>query len=323
MKNGTKFEIQQAMIMARRSNSVDLLSHQSSCYKQSGQSINRACFASPPVFKKLVQLNYLFSLYFTVTNHQQQTDNIKLIKPNMMMDSYEAVPKAVNFLQVDVDTLQENLVVLPPYRDDNAKQWVRGYLKLKNNLSPTGSQDFIITGPKLKVTYSGCSWNKIVFNMDDSVAEFGCFLRQISSIVRGHIMKTPSKYKQGAVNDARFTWDETMLIKPSREPDKYSDELRCRLSTFRDMVSSSEDESTIEIPDTYFFKEMADGTTYPVLPDEICGGDSIVPVFRLSYGRNINRFFLILTLLKGKVIPSEKPIYKKIKNEDWEMDESI
>lgn len=279
-------------------------------------------FAAPPIFKKIIQLNYLFSLYFTVSNQHfiDQENNLQ----TMIMDSYDAVPKATNYLNLDIDKLKETVVVLPPYKDDPSRQWIRGYLKLRNESSPTGNEDFIFTGPKLRITYNGCSWNKIVFNMDDSVADFRAFLSQVSSIVRSNIYASPGKFKLGALNESRFSWEDSMLIKQSEIPDRYSDELKCRLSTFRDMTSSTDEESTsIEIPDTYFFKELCDGTRFPVLPDEIQAGDYLIPVFRLSYGRNINRFFLILTLLKGKVIPNEKPVYKKIKNEDWEMDESI
>jgi hypothetical protein len=267
----------------------------------------------------------------TFTAFQTDQEQFKL-QPNittqsspMLMSSMDATPKATNYLNFDINQLQESLVVLPPYKDDISRQWVRGYLKLKNNLSPTGVQDFILTGPKLRVTYGGCSWNKIIFNMDDEVADFRAFLNQTSSIVRNHIKSAPGKYKPGALTDSRFSWDDSMLIKQSREPDKYPDELRCRLSTFRDMIAASSDDGNndsknIDIVDTYLFKKADDSTVFPLAPDEVAAGDNVIPVFRVSYGRNVDRFFLILTLLKAQVIPNEKPVYKKISNDEWEMD---
>lgn len=270
-------------------------------------------------------------LTFTAFNNyqEQQQQQINFTTPSipmLMSSSVFPTPKASNYLNYDVSHLQESLVVVPPYKDDISRQWVRGYLKIKNNLSPTGVQDFILTGPKLKVTYGGCQWNKLVFNMDDEAADFRAFLNQVSSIVRGAIKASPSKYKPGALTDSRFSWDDTMLIKHSKEPDKYPDELRCRLSTFRDSITSVSDDGNndnrnIEIVDTYFFKKLEDEkTVFPLQPDEIAAGDSVIPIFRVSYGRNIDRFFLVLTLLKGQVIPSEKPIYKKVSNDMWEMD---
>lgn len=270
-------------------------------------------------------------LTFTALNvnqDQQQIQTTNYTTPGipMLTSTMFPTPKASNYLNYDVDKLQENLVVVPPYRDDVSRQWVRGYLKIKNNLSPTGSQDFILTGPKMRATYGGCQWNKLVLNMDDETADFRAFLNQTSSIVRSIIKASPSKYKPGALTDSRFSWDDTMLIKQSKEPDKYPDELRCRLSTFRDALTSSSDDGlgdnkNIEIVDTYFFKTLdEDKTTFPLTPDEISIGDTIIPVFKVSYGRNIDRFFLILTLLKAQVIPNEKPIYKKVSNDMWEMD---
>lgn len=270
-------------------------------------------------------------LTFTVFNSEQeqykvQSTNFTTPDIPMLMSSVSPTPRALNYLNFDITQLQESLVVVPPYKDDISRQWVRGYLKLKNNLSPTGVQDFILTGPKLRATYGGCQWNKLILNMDDEAADFRAFLNQTSSIVRSAIKASPPKYKPGAMTDSRFSWDDTMLIKQSKEPDKYPDELRCRLSTFRDSITASSDDGmgdnkNIEIVDTYFFKKLEDGNTiFPLAPDEISAGDTIIPVFRVSYGRNIDRFFLILTLLKAQVIPNEKPIYKKVSNDMWEMD---
>lgn len=289
------------------------------------------CFAAPPIFQKLIKLNYVFMLTFTALNvnqDQQQVQTTNFTTPGLPMLTSSAfpTPKASNYLNYDIDQLQESLIVVPPYRDDISRQWVRGYLKVKNNLSPTGAQDFILTGPKMQATYGGCQWNKLVLNMDDEAADFRAFLNQTSSIVRSIIKASPGRYKPGAFTDSRFSWDDTMLIKQSKEPDKYPDELRCRLSTFRDAIASSSDDGlgdnkNIEIVDTYFFKKLEDDkTVFPLTPDEISAGDTIIPVFRVSYGRNIDRFFLILTLLKAQVIPNEKPIYKKVSNDMWEMD---
>lgn len=298
-------------------------------------NINRNAFAAPPIFKKVVQLNLMFSLFFTAFNGYYLSDTENTITdtipfqtsllPKIMSSiggttSFAPASRAMNFLHFDVDSVMTDAVVLPPYKDDASKAWTRGYIKLRNNTTLSGYDDFVFTGPMMKVTYGGCQWNKVVLNMDNSVDDFRIFLQSIEAFVRDTVFENPSKYKPGATTSSRFSWDSSMLIKPSREPDKYSDELRCRLSTFRDMIADTDGKESVDIVDAYFYKQLSDGTRYPIASDEIAAGDSLIPVFRVSYGRNIDRFFLILTLLKAKVVPAEKPIYKKISNEDWEMD---
>lgn len=227
------------------------------------------------------------------------------------------------------DDFLNRLVVLPPYQDKGTSPWVRGYLKIKD---PQDSRlhDFVFTGPQLRVTYSGCSWNKIVFNLhptNPTEQHFQQFLVEISKQVNDVIMSSPSKFKPGATNNVRFHWDQEMLVKTSADSSMYTDELKCRLSTYRDgTVSGSMSNSEVDVltsVDTYFFKRMEDGTQYPILPDEIQGGDYAIPIFRVGYGRNVDRFFLTLTVLKALVIPSVKLPMAKISNEQWEMDDSM
>ena len=221
------------------------------------------------------------------------------------------------------------LVVMPPYQDKGTVPYVRGNIKIRAN--GTRWQDFVFTGPKLQVTYSGCRWNKIHFNMDDQTTDFRNFLNSLSKTVNDTVWMNPGKYKQGAMNSSRFLWDHDMLIKPSSESgqymiksssefNQYPDELKVRLSTHRD-YETSEPDTAFDIVDTYLYAvDEASNINMEVKPEEIQAGDTILPVFRASYMRNIDRFYLVLTLLKGEVTKDVSRRNGKIMNVDYMMD---
>lgn len=188
----------------------------------------------------------------------------------------------------------DKLRVLPPYenKDKPQAQWVRGYIR-------NGSNDFIITGPKLKICFSGCRWNKMVLAMpgpDDEMAySFERWLRNLCPVVENQIWQNPEQFKPGAKSSTRFLFDHE-FIKPSVDPSMYASELRCRLSIKRD-----------ETVDTDLFR-VENGQKIPMEPSEITAGSYIIPIFRISYYRNIERFGLVLTIVKGEVFPGERRI---------------
>lgn len=214
----------------------------------------------------------------------------------------------------DINTI----VVVPPYEPKQSiSQWVRGAIKFMNMYS-----DVVITGPCMRVVYSGCRWNKLIMTGDnmETFQHFCTFLRNVEWVVNTAIWSEPEKYKPNAKSNTRFLFDPTVVpgnSSPQFGPPK--DEIRCRLSVKRSplVVQEGGDDSIVE-PDTDFFVEDENGVR-KLHPSEIQNGWKVIPVIRFSYYRNIERFGLVLTVLKAKVIPCDNS-HPVINNEDWEMD---
>lgn len=198
---------------------------------------------------------------------------------------------------------KDSLRVLPPYepKDKPNATWVRGYIR-------NGKYDFIVTGPKLKLQYGGCRWNKMVFAMpgesDPESYTFEQWLTMVAEEVKTQIWSQPEKFKPGAKTNTRFLFEE-QVIKPSPDPTLYSAELRCRLSTNRD-----------EKVDADLFV-MEGHTKVPIDPCDITAGSSVIPIFRINYFRNIERFGLVLTVVKAQIFPGENV---KMSNADFQFD---
>lgn len=208
-----------------------------------------------------------------------------------------------------------NLQILPPYEPkDNKSVWVRGTIRHRSLEGVL--RELVVTAPKMRVCYSGCRWNRIVFAMDGAanaeVYAFEKWVRGLADHVKSTIFNDPGKYKQGAINASRFQFDED-VIKPSSDCTIYPDELRCRLSTKR--IVDSED----GIVDADLFLYSEDGNHSAIDPSEILAGSYIVPVIKFSYNRNIERFGLVMTVLKGMVFPPENNTYR-IENKEWQID---
>lgn len=230
--------------------------------------------------------------------------------------------KAVYFKHVSIEDLNTSLAVNPPYESKGLAtgqpaQWVRGYMRL-------GTQDFIVTGPKMRVCYSGCRWNKLVFCLngaaDPEVYAFERWLHEVNAVFRSHVEAMPERFKPGAKTATRFLFDDD-YIKPSSDPAMYPDELRCRLSTHRQMVvdqTSADGAPYQDVVDTHLFKVDA-GLFEGVEAGDIKAGMEIIPIIRISYYRNIERFGLALTVLKGQVFEGDSNNQKPT-NMDWVID---
>lgn len=210
------------------------------------------------------------------------------------------------------------LYILPPYEPrDRVSTWVRG--GIRHRYQDDLLRDLVVTGPKMKVCFSGCNWNRIVFamdgGMDSDVHHFEAWLRGLANHVKTTIWADPGKYKSGAISASRFTFDDD-FIKPANDPTKYPDELRCKLSTRRETAIDSGE--TEEIVDADLFTISSDGEEVAVDYQSIMSGSYVVPVMSFKYYRNGERFGLNVTVLKGLVYPAEKVNYT-IDNRDWQM----
>lgn len=228
-----------------------------------------------------------------------------------------------------------NLEVLPPYEQGKEKlnQWVRGTIRYKTKTDVY--RELVVTGPKMRVCFSGCKWNRVVFAMpkegeecDPSVKQFRNWLATVVKRVKDTVWESPETYKPGCKINSRFTFDDP--VKPSSDPDKYPEELRCRLSTVRREMTAAEREENandaffdqssdhIETVDADLFT-ITDGNKVPVDPTTVMSHSYMIPVLRIAYSRHGDRFGLVLTITKAQYFPSEfHPM--KVQNADWVMD---
>jgi len=212
-----------------------------------------------------------------------------------------------------------NLEILPPYEGkDRTSTWVRGFIR--HRYYDDMLRDLVVTGPRMKVCFSGCNWNRIVFAMngaaDPNVYAFEKWVRQVADRVRTAVWSDPGKYKPGAISSSRFTFDED-FIKPANDPARFPDELRCKLSTRRE--TDMESGETEEIIDADLFTIDDNGEEAAFDAKDIISGSFVVPVLSFRYYRTGERFGLNVVVLKGLVYPAEKSNYS-IENRAWLMD---
>lgn len=218
---------------------------------------------------------------------------------------------ATHFSCLDYAAL-ENLRVLPPLEPkDKAINWSRGSIRDRD------FNELLVTGPRLPVLFSGCRFNNIVFNMrgpeDEEAYAFECFLQKVLSRVEAAVSATPDKYKPGVKNVALLQFDRDFIRPSSYSPD-LPNEMRVKLAVKRDHVD--EHGEIVDLIESAF----VDQYNNPVFPEDIMAGSEIIPILRISYYRNGNKFGLNMTLLKGLVYPGEKRPGKSINHAELEFD---
>lgn len=228
---------------------------------------------------------------------------------------------ATYFRNIGEEFINDKMVVMPPWEPKGStNQWVRGSIKLNDTSYIYHSlKDFVVTAPKMKVCYSGCKWNRLCLALhpDPEVLAFRDWLLNLSSEVKDIIWANPEKFKPGAKTNTRFLFDED-IMKKSSDPNLYPDELRCRLSSNRQ--SSMEDGVQVyeDVVDADLFM-MVDGAPIAVDSSSIQAGWYVVPVIKFSYYRNVERFGLTMTVIKGHVIPVEQGPRGPM-NMEWRID---
>lgn len=223
------------------------------------------------------------------------------------------------FSEWNTDRMTE-LVVRPPYENKDENRvipWVRGDIRFK--YFDGMMRDLVVTGPKMKVCYSGCRWNTVVFAMfgaaNSEVYGFERWLRNLGDYVQAAIWSNPGKYKPGATSTSRFTFEQD-IIHPSKDPQTYPDELRCKLST----VSKQEDDGSWgKVVDAELLARSVDGELFPIQPADIQAGSYMIPILKFSYFRNGERFGISATVIKALVFPAEQNQRTVVANSDWQF----
>ena len=181
-------------------------------------------------------------------------------------------------------------------------------LRAKGNVrNKSNGRDVVFTGPRMRVCYSGCRWNTVVFAMDDNQAEFEDWLYKIHQSLEESVKADHMFFKVSPRSTPLFN---KFIVEPASNPELYSPELRCRLSTVR-VDSVAEPVSTAHLSDK--------NTNIKLDPHEIVSGSYMRPVFKLGYYKEGDNFCLSLTVLKGECEPN--PI-TQMTNDAWEMDTS-
>ena len=230
------------------------------------------------------------------------------------------MPAAPAFATVDLAQIK----VLAPWEPKNKTgltQWVNGRLQFIDGT------DVVVTAPKFRVCFSGCKYDKLVVAMDDEepTRMFRDWLERLGAeVLAPQVQSDPERFKPGAKSSQRFLFDNDLinLIKPSNDPTMYPDQFTMRLSTERSEEAREDSEGNIvqHVVNASLFRVLEDGTNETVSPESITAGSFVHPIIKLSYFRNVDRFGLRATLLRGRVYPRETT--PGIANDDWEMDTS-
>ena len=214
--------------------------------------------------------------------------------------------KAYHFSHVAVPTLR----VLPPLEPkDKSVTWVRGSIR------DLDFNELLVTGPRLPVLFSGCRYNNVVFSIrgpghDD---DFEAFLHAVLSRVEETVCAAPDKFKPGLKNAALLQFDRA-FIRPSSYTADLPNELRVKLAIKRDHVDDQG--QVVELIDSVFVDEQGQA----VNPQDIESGSEIIPIVRIGYYRNANKFGLNMTLLKGMVFPGTGRPRKAMDYSELEFD---
>jgi hypothetical protein len=122
---------------------------------------------------------------------------------------------------------------------------------------------------------------------------FECFLHKVLSHVEDAVTANPDKYKP------RHRERRDPVLRPRLYPTllllrRSPQRVPCEAVREAGVWPGARVES-VDVTDTVFVGENGE----PIEPGDISSGNEIVPIFRVSYFRNANKFGLNITMLKG------------------------
>jgi hypothetical protein len=155
----------------------------------------------------------------------------------------------------------------------------------------------------MPVLFSGCRYNNVVFSVrgptDEPTHAFEAFLHKVLSHVEASVSSSLDKFRPGLKNAALLQFDRD-FIRPSSYSADSPNELRVKLAIKRGEVD--EHGEVVDMIETPFVDENGSS----VDPEDITSGSEIVPIIRIGYYRNGNKFGLNMTMLKGLVYLNQK-----------------
>jgi hypothetical protein len=139
--------------------------------------------------------------------------------------------------------------------------------------------------------------------MDNNQAEFENWLHAVWEWFQSSVRADPVRFKVTR-RDPSFS---DFVVVPSRDPETYPNELRCRLSTMR-------------INDSQVCNAILECGNDRVDPSQVWAGGYMTPVFRLNYTKDTatDNYGLALTVLKASYEPADST--ENIQNEHWIID---
>lgn len=217
--------------------------------------------------------------------------------------------KAIHFSKLNDDALK-TFKILPPKEMSGNSAIAYGSIR-----DPADFTQLIVTGPRLPVRFAGL-YNKITFSVrgpgtDDPSHEWENFLGRVLAYLEDEVRKSPEKFRPGLKNLALLQFDN-QFYHPSNYSTELSEDYRIKLSIKKGEID--ENGESVDMIDTIFLNE--EGNKLSI--DDIYQGSEIIPMVRIGYYRNGNKFGLSTTLVKGLVFPAPKRA--RIEYEDIDFD---
>jgi hypothetical protein len=179
----------------------------------------------------------------------------------------------------------------------DTKVWPRGSFR------DADFNELIVTGPRLPLVFSGCRFNNLVFAMkgpiDEPAQAFEDFLHRVLSMVETAVDKDPTKF-MGPIKNRNILVFDRDFVRPSTYSADEPNEFKVRLAVKRNQLDDNGE--VVDVVDA----EFVDGDGNKMNPEDLRKGDEIMPIMRVGYHRNGNKFGLTFTLLRGKVYPGSR-----------------
>lgn len=138
--------------------------------------------------------------------------------------------------------------------------------------------------------------------MDNNQTEFENWLYDAWEWFQSVVRADPGRFKV-VKREPSFL---DFVVLPSRDPETYPNELRCRLATIR-------------VNDQQVCNASIDCGTEKVDPSQVWAGSYMTPIFKLGYTKDTatDSYGLTLTVLKAEYEPCQG---EKIQNDMWIID---
>jgi len=159
-----------------------------------------------------------------------------------------------------------------------------------------------VTGPRMRVCYSGCRWNSVVFSTDETTKDFEDWTRALGEFVATTVRENAGEFKVRRLDDVKAV----SAVTPASNPDLYPPEIRCRLAT------------TGRGDEAYSVAALFDESTgMEMEASEVAAQGYMTPVLRVGYYKDGDSFGLQFTVLKGEY---ERPVMSSTNHHAWIMD---
>lgn len=161
----------------------------------------------------------------------------------------------------------------------------------------------MVTGPELKVLFSGCKYDSLVVEDEPQLRQW---IESVHNTMQEIVNLDPAYFK---CSPSRHPTFEQVVIQPSLNPSLYGDKIVMRLATQR-MGPDINDQKVVAV--------FVDKDNNVIEPADIKRGGTVVPIIKLCFYKGfMDTYSLQMFLLKGLYTP---PADSTIDNNDWIFD---